>query len=400
MSAHVSGVVRQAPPRRGATELLRRAREPLFWLAVVAIGLEGQRQVLVDFEGSDGARIRLALAAAICTVALAVCRRYPLATLLTIAAGLFVSVFDDPQTTVYAPAFGIIFAGFALGRRSDDRIPLIGVAVAGTLLIGGEVLDGHESSVGSVVASVLLTVIAPVGLGRAVRERAATHDALRARAAVDEAARRDGAARALLDERARIAGELHDVVAHALSAMVVQAGAARVLAARDPGSAAGAFASVERTGRDALFEIRSLLGVLRSADDEQALEPQPTLEHLPQLLRRSASNGLAVRLETVGEPRALGAGASLTAYRATQEALRVAREDGGAREAVVTVAHEPTAVRVAVDDDGRGDRGPLAVRERVLLYGGELTVARVPDEAPERRGWHRTAVRLPRGAAA
>jgi signal transduction histidine kinase len=105
-------------------------------------------------------------------------------------------------------------------------------------------------------------------------------------------------------------------------------------------------------------------------------------------------------LETVGEPRALGAGASLTAYRATQEALRVAREDGGAREAVVTVAHEPTAVRVAVDDDGRGDRGPLAVRERVLLYGGELTVARVPDEAPERRGWHRTAVRLPRGAAA
>ncbi|WP_320669830.1 histidine kinase [Patulibacter defluvii] len=389
----MSGVVRLAPLRRGAPELARRWREPLFWLVVAVTGVEGQLQALTEHPGSDGARIRLAAVAAISTVALAVCRRHPLPALLTILGGMTLSLFDDPGTIVYAPALGVLLVGYFVGRRSSDRATLLAVVATAVVLTVGELADGGDPTIAPMVVPA-----APIALGRAVRQREAAHAALRDRAAAEEAARRDGAAQALLDERARIAGELHDVVAHALSAMVVQAGAARVLVGRRPPAAAAAFASVERTGRDALFEIRSLLGVLRAAGDEQELAPQPTLEHLPQLLRRAGADGLAVELEVVGAPQPLGAGASLAAYRAAQEALRAAR-GGGARRARVTVVHEAGAVRVDVDDDG-GDRDPLVVRERILLYGGELLTSRLRDPAADRAGWHRTSVRLPREAAA
>ena len=140
------------------------------------------------------------------------------------------------------------------------------------------------------------------------------------------------AERAAASERTRIAGELHDVVAHAMSAMVVQAAGARRLAQKDPDRAREAFGTVEQTGREALTEIRRLLGVLRRDDEEIALAPQPSLRHLAALVQRSRAAGLPVELEVEGDERPLPAGVDLTAYRLVQEALNGALEQGARRQ--------------------------------------------------------------------
>ena len=145
------------------------------------------------------------------------------------------------------------------------------------------------------------------------------------------------------EERTRIAGELHDVVAHALSAMTVQAAAARRLTERDPEKAAVAFATVEHTGREALTELRRLLGVLRREDEELALAPQPSLAHIGGLASRVTSAGLPVALSISGEPRPLPAGVDLTAYRVVQEALGGARDRGQAGRAEVPWPTGPAA---------------------------------------------------------
>ena len=198
-----------------------------------------------------------------------------------------------------------------------------------------------------------------------------------------------------MEERTRIASELHDVVAHALSAMTVQATAARRLAEGDPARAASAFAAVEGTGREALTELRRLLGVLRKEDEELALAPQPSLLHVAGLARRATAAGLPVALTVTGAARPLPAGVDLTAYRIVQEALGRARDAGSAGRADVTVAYGDGDVSVEVSDDGGPDgRRLLGMRERVAVYGGELSTA-----ALDGGGW-RVSARLPAGAQA
>jgi len=171
----------------------------------------------------------------------------------------------------------------------------------------------------------------------------------------------------IADERERIAGELHDVVAHSVSAMVVQAGAAR----RRTGDAA--LEVVEGTGREALTELRRLGGVLRREDDEPALAPQPTLASVCGLVRGVRVAGLEVHLVIEGAVRALPPGVDLTAYRVVELALRSALDEAGARRADVRIEYGADEVVVEVRDDGRQVVRPLAgVRERVSLYGGEL----------------------------
>ncbi len=164
------------------------------------------------------------------------------------------------------------------------------------------------------------------------------------------------------EERTRIAGELHDVVAHALSAMVVQAAGARRLAERDPARAADAFHAVETSGREALDEIRRLLGVLRREDEDVALAPQPSLRHVSSLLRRIEAAGLPVELAVEGEERDLPLGLDLTAYRVLQEALGSALEDGHAAHARVRLNYGDAHIEVEVIDDG-GDAVAAAARD-------------------------------------
>jgi signal transduction histidine kinase len=172
--------------------------------------------------------------------------------------------------------------------------------------------------------------------------------------------------------------------------MVVQAAGARRLATRDPQQAAAAFGAVESTGRDALTEIRTLLGVLRREDEEIALAPQPSLRHLESLVARARAAGLPTQLEVDGDATELPAGVDLTAYRVVQEALRGAAEQGAAGSARVRLHYDGDHVDLRIDDDGTAPARDLpGIRERVGFYGGQLRAG------ARRDGGHSVRARLP-----
>ena len=291
---------------------------------------------------------------------------------------------------VALPFFWLLLAGYTWGAHTEGRRLWVGAVFACAAIVLGTAVDGVEDDVVDYVSSVCLIAVGPILFGQVLRNRARLNHALHAKA---EGAKREQVAAAdaaALAERTRIAGELHDVVAHALSAMTVQASAARRMADRDPVRAEAAFSLVETTGREALTELRRLLGVLRREDEELALAPQPSLAHISSLVQRTRGAGLRVELRVEGEPVVLPAGVDLTAYRLIQEALRRAREAGSAGRATVRVHYAPGEVRIEVIDDGAAEgRRLLGLRDRVAVYGGELDSA-----APEDGGW-RVAARMP-----
>jgi signal transduction histidine kinase len=244
---------------------------------------------------------------------------------------------------------------------------------------------------------------------------------------------------AVAAERSRIARELHDVVAHSVSVMVVQAGAARRTVAASPGQAASALGQIESTGRQALVELRRLLGLLRDDDGQAtdaALAPQPSLANLESLAAAAREAGLPVEVSVEGEPRPLPAGVDLSAYRIVQEALTNSLKHAGPARARVRVCYGREALEVQVTDDGRGEppaagdsglvvvtvgpggmlevpaanglesafgqqlsdsdrqirrsgHGLIGMRERVALFGGTLEAGAHPG------GGYRVAARLP-----
>jgi signal transduction histidine kinase len=215
--------------------------------------------------------------------------------------------------------------------------------------------------------------------GRVVRSRAELTAELHEAAQVAHEQREADAARAVAEERRRIAREMHDVVAHSVSTMVIQAGGARRILARDPQRAIDAAALIERTGREALAEMRHLLGVLHAGDEAAALAPQPTLHELGALVERSRAAGLPVELHVSGEPGELPAGVDLAAYRVVQEALTNALKHGGGhaevgveygeRELRLSIVDAGDGAKLGVQSSGQGLRG---MRERVRIIGGEL----------------------------
>jgi signal transduction histidine kinase len=210
---------------------------------------------------------------------------------------------------------------------------------------------------------------------------------------------------AVAEERGRIARELHDVVAHSVSVMVVQAGAARRSVEANPDQATAALTQIETTGRQALAEMRRLLGLLRDGQDgAAALTPQPSLAHLDSLLAAAREAGLPVELAVEGEPRQLPAGIDLSAYRIVQEALTNSLKHAGPAQATVRVRYGAKALDVQVSDDGRGaprevadpngraevdGHGLIGMRERVALFAGALEVGTRPG------GGFLVAARLP-----
>jgi signal transduction histidine kinase len=208
------------------------------------------------------------------------------------------------------------------------------------------------------------------------------------------------AARAVADERRRIAREMHDVVAHSVSTMVIQAGGARRILDRDPARAAAAATLIERSGREALAEMRHLLGLLHVDDEPAEYAPQPTLARLDALVERARAAGLPVRLEVEDERPELTAGLDLAAYRVLQEALTNVIKHGGCAPTDVRVHYRADAVEVLVSDQGDGaadarvdarapGHGLVGMRERVRMYGGEL------HAGPRAGGGFEVAVRLP-----
>jgi signal transduction histidine kinase len=237
-------------------------------------------------------------------------------------------------------------------------------------------------------------------LGDSMRYRRAYYAALEERAARLEAERDAQAQISAAAERARIARELHDVIAHNVSVMVVQADGASFALRSEPERARQALAAISGTGRQALAEMRRLLGVLRSGDSGADLAPQPGLDQLRELLDQARAAGLSVSLTLVGTPHQLSEGAELAAYRVVQESLTNTRKHGGVLAAAkVTLRYEPDGLVVQVTDDGRSDAAPgdgaaqglglTGMRERIEMYGGTV------DAGPLPAGGYQVVARLP-----
>jgi signal transduction histidine kinase len=215
--------------------------------------------------------------------------------------------------------------------------------------------------------------------GRVVRSRAALTAELHEAAVRADEQREAEASAAVAEERRRIAREMHDVVAHSVSTMVIQAGGARRILARDPARAVEAATLIERTGREALGEMRHLLGLLHPDEAQAELAPQPTLIGIESLAERSRLAGLPVKLRVDGERRERSPGVDLAAYRVIQEALTNSLKHGGGR-ATVKVEYDDAELRIAVADVGTGrgvsvqggGHGLMGMRERVRVCGGEL----------------------------
>jgi signal transduction histidine kinase len=226
-------------------------------------------------------------------------------------------------------------------------------------------------------------------LGDSTRYRRAYYTNLEERAAQLERERDTNAQIAAAAERARIARELHDVVAHNVSVMVVQADGAAYALDSDPGRTRAALAAISATGRQALAEMRALLGVLRRGDEvgQAALAPLPGLGQLDELLDQARAAGLPVTFELSGLPRPVPAGTALTVYRIIQESLTNTRKHaGGMAVAKVELWYGESAVELKVSDNGVGAAAPCdgaghgltGMAERAAMYGGSVQAAPVP----------------------
>jgi signal transduction histidine kinase len=277
--------------------------------------------------------------------------------------------------TIYLFGLAAAYLFGSLGDVVRGREGLL-VVVASAFLI---VYNLPDHTAGDLVLVPSVFALAWLG-GFAFRERDVQATAAEERAFQAEREREAAARVAVAEERARIARELHDIVAHALSVMVLQVGAVRHKVADLPDDDREALEDVERTGRTALAEMRRLLGAMRERGGDVELEPQPGLENLEPLVQRVRSTGLRVRLRVEGEPLPLPRALDLSAYRIVQEALTNVLKHADASDAEVLVRHRPDALQLEVRDNGRGavnggsaGHGLVGIRERVKLYGGEMT---------------------------
>jgi signal transduction histidine kinase len=367
-------------------------------LVVAAIGLE-IAWIVVSQDRSDGPSGPLwfdVLFALGTTVPLFARRRFPFGALATVgvvfAAGSFVDDRVTPSGLVPALTAFAVFVLFGLLRNRTQAIAGLALGIGVTAIISH---NDPKGGVGNFVFSSIAFTIAwaiGFGLGRKFHEAEEAKERL-ARA---ERARVEQARLAVADERTRIARELHDVVGHSVSVMTVQASAARRLLRPHQVKEREALLVVEQTGREALAEMRKMVGVLRRPEEAPALAPQPSLEHLDRLIEHTRETGLPVELRIEGTPEPLPAGVDLTAYRLVQEGLTNAVKHARAQHATVLVRYSEGHVELTVTDDGAGDgggdsggHGLVGMRERVSVYGGELEAGQLAE------GGYRLRARLP-----
>jgi signal transduction histidine kinase len=287
---------------------------------------------------------------------------------------------SDGEIPPFASLVTGALAFYSLGAHTDADHARIGLAF-GLAGLWTTVLVSGQNDFGSFFFSAALGVT-PWLVGRNFRARG-----LRLAAAKREQEQRTRLA--VGDERTRIARELHDVVAHSVSVIVVQAEGARRVFDRDPERARDALGSIEQTARKALAEMRRSLGVLRDEDRTAMREPQPGIDHLDGLLDEARRGGLTVELDVQGEPRALPKSVDLAAYRILQEALTNTIKHAGKVRTQVTVRYFERELELEISDDGPGPSvngaegagglGLVGMRERVASHGGELHLGSGPE---------------------
>jgi signal transduction histidine kinase len=293
-----------------------------------------------------------------------------------------------------APALISLVALYTAGAHLPLRESAAALALAAGLLwvsVAGQSTNGHSD-----FTFTLVVLSAGWLVGRGMHGRVSQAAALAERTARLEREAEAERAAAVAEERRRIARDLHDVIAHSVGVMVVQASAAEEAFDRDTGGARHSIRAVQETGRAALAEMSRLLGLLREDGAEVGLAPQPRLEELPGLVAATREAGLPVDLRVEGEPEALPLGVELSVFRIAQEALTNARKHSTGGRAGVLLRYAPDAVELEVRNDGaaaanghRGGHGLIGMRERVAVFGGTLEAGPMPE------GGFRVRARLP-----
>jgi signal transduction histidine kinase len=345
--------------------------------ALFAVALVSEAAV-VDPDGQSRA-VTVAFGLPL-VAALALRRRNPeLGTLwfasVLVLQGIVGNNFLFDNTNV--PFIALLYELYSVGRHCPPRRfwALLGFLYAAVVVAILTSKQGFES--GDIVWLFLMCGL-PVIAGRALRSRVQLQRELREKADRADSDRAARARRAIEEERNRIATELQAVVANGVNAMVIQAEAVpRLIAAEDTAAAGQALGAIEETGRDALAEMRRLLGVLRRDDDGLILAPQPGLARLEAIVQRERERGLEVELDIEGDQRPLSAGVDLTAYRVLEDALQAAARQRAER-ATVLVRYLDDDLQLQVCDDRSGGASARlpGLRDRVALYGGHLTVKR------------------------
>jgi signal transduction histidine kinase len=375
----------------------------VFDVAVALLAIAAMVEIVVrrDAPNAPQTPLWLALPVIVVLVLLIVARRrFPFAgpaAYWLLAAGIS---FVDPLLLPFPASLFVVglAVSFLLGNVRNAAQSGIGLAI----VLGGAAIlvyniPGHTAA--ELVFIPLDFAISWLA-GFLLRETAEQAEAAEVRATLAEQEREADALRAVVEERTRIARELHDIVGHSVSVMTVQTSGVRRLLRREQDQEREALLAVEGTGREALAEMRRVLGALRDADEGPALAPRPSLSRIDKLIAQARKTGLPVDLEIEGEPIPLPAGVDLTAYRLVQEGLTNTIKHAAANHAEVRVRYDPGHVEIEVSDDGRGadgagsassngGHGLVGMRERVSIYGGEL------EAGPRPGGGFRLRARLP-----
>jgi signal transduction histidine kinase len=371
------------------------AAVPLLAGAVIVVGVA----VRAD-AGTRPLALALGLASA---AALTLRRRAPTATLAA-SGGLVLALFAVDRAAgaiaVIAPATGLYSLALS---RGGIHLAVAAAAAAATVVAADTFLAGrHSHNVTLQTAAHVALVAVPLLAAEALRNRRSYVQLLRERLELAERTREEDAQRRVEQERLRIARDLHDVVAHTLTAINVQAGVAAQLLARDPSHAQSALATIEVASHDALDELRAIVGVLREADGVTApLEPAPGLGSVSELIERACAMGLDINLEIEGRrPIRISDAVQLAVFRIVQESLTNARRHAAGAAARVSMSYRPDRLLLTVENgtgvtrNGNGcvpGVGILGMRERATALGGTFTASpseggfRVTAELPYRR---------------
>jgi signal transduction histidine kinase len=360
------------------------AREYWFELLIAFLALAGMLELVVgrNSPGAPSATLWVSVpTVAVLVLPLFARRRFPFAAPATYWILAAAISFTDGLLLAFIGSLGVVglASAFLLGNLRNPLkagagliIVLVGIVIVVYNIPGAQ-------TVGDFVFIPLRFVVAWVA-GWALRERAEQAEAAEERAAHAEREREAAARVAVAEERARIARELHDVVAHAVSVMVLQVGAIRHKLPDALAEDRDALRSVERAGRTALAEMRRLLAAMRREGDQAEFSPQPGLDGLDSLLDEIGRAGLPVELRVDGDPFPLPRGVDLSAYRIVQEGLTNALKHAQASNADVTVCYRPDELEIEVRDNGHGSatsdglgHGLIGVRERVKIYGGKMS---------------------------
>lgn len=357
-------------------------------LGVIALGL-------TEILGDAGYSPRGVWVGAIVITAVSLLfrRRFPLPVLVVVLAGVGVtSSLDSPVDPTYW-FFAAIVASHAVGAYPRLPEAIAGLALVLVYFAVGAALDDQQ------VGDVLFVWILFGGIwtvGRLLERRTNEAARLERHAAILEQDREQSAREAIAEERARIARELHDIVAHGVSTMVLQVGGVRRRLTAEQTAELEVLMNVEETGRRSLAEMHRMLGIMRQADNGNLLTPQPGLGRLDELAESMRAAGLPVEVRMEGDPVELPSGLDLSAFRIIQEALTNTLKHAGPAHASVTVAYRPDALELEVVDDGAGSRngdvgghGLVGMRERVALFDGRLDTGARPD------GGYRVHAQLP-----